>query len=60
MISLVKNTIDTEDISNLVSWLNKNPRLTKGNYTTEFEKIWSKYTGVKYSVYDNWNFLSLN
>lgn len=53
MISLVKDTIDKQDINDLISWLNENPRLTKGEKTIEFEKIWSEYTGVKYSVYVN-------
>jgi CDP-6-deoxy-D-xylo-4-hexulose-3-dehydrase len=53
MISLVKDTIDKQDIDNLILWLNENPRLTKGEKTIEFEKIWSEYTGVKYSVYVN-------
>jgi len=53
MIQLVKDTIDKQDIKHLISWLEQNPKLTKGYLTTEFEKIWSKYTGVKHSVYVN-------
>jgi CDP-6-deoxy-D-xylo-4-hexulose-3-dehydrase len=53
MISLVKDTIDKQDIEKLILWLSENPRLTKGNVTIDFEKIWSEYTGVKYSVYVN-------
>ena len=53
MIQLVKDTIDENDIQNLIRWLQTNPKLTKGYNTTEFEKIWSKYTGVKHSVYVN-------
>jgi len=52
-VQLVKDTIDKEDIVNLISWLNTNPRLTKGEKTIEFERLWSEYTGVKYSVYVN-------
>jgi len=53
MIQLVKDTIDKQDIVNLISWLSTNPRLTKGDLTIKFEKLWSKYTGVKHSVYVN-------
>ncbi|CAB4130312.1 lipopolysaccharide biosynthesis protein RfbH [uncultured Caudovirales phage] len=52
-ISLVKDTIDFSDIKKLISWLETNPRLTKGKLTTEFEKKWSEWLGVKYSVFVN-------
>ena len=53
MISLVKDTIDKQDIEKLITWLGTNPKLTKGYLTTQFEKIWSIYTGIKHSVYVN-------
>ena len=52
-IKLVKDTIDFDDISKLIDWLKTNPRLTKGDLTLEFEKKWSKWLGVKYSVFVN-------
>ena len=52
-IDLVKDTIDSEDIEKLISWLKTNPRLTKGNLTVEFEKSWSEWLGKKYSVFVN-------
>jgi CDP-6-deoxy-D-xylo-4-hexulose-3-dehydrase len=52
-INLVKDTIDESDINQLIEWLKTNPRLTKGDLTIEFEKIWSKWLGVKYSVFVN-------
>jgi len=52
-IDLVKDTIDSKDINMLIDWLKTNPRLTKGDLTIEFEKIWSKWLGVKYSVFVN-------
>lgn len=52
-ISLVKDTIDFNDIKKLISWLETNPKLTKGQLTVEFEKLWSKWLGVKYSVFVN-------
>lgn len=55
MISLVSDTIDQEDVSGLVEWLEADPipRLTKGNLTKEFEKEWAKKIGTTYSVYVN-------
>jgi len=52
-IKLVKDTINFDDVSNLVKWLKTNPRLTKGDLTVEFEKKWSEWLGVKYSVFVN-------
>ena len=53
MIKLVEDTIDKVDIKSLISWLETNPRLTKGDLTVEFEKKWSDYLGCKYSVFIN-------
>ncbi len=52
-IKLINDTIDTTDLSELIKWLETNPRLTKGELTVEFEKSWSKWLGKKYSVYVN-------
>ena len=52
-IKLVKDTINIDDINNLIEWLKTNPRLTKGELTIEFEQIWSKWIGCKYSVFVN-------
>jgi CDP-6-deoxy-D-xylo-4-hexulose-3-dehydrase len=52
-IRLVKDTIDSDDISRLISWLETNPRLTKGNVTSKFEETWTKWQGRKYSVFVN-------
>ena len=52
-IDLVKDTIDSQDINNLIEWLKTNPKLTKGELTVEFEKQWSEWLGVKYSVFVN-------
>lgn len=50
---LVNDTIDQEDIQHLSEWLSTNPRLTKGEKTTEFENVWSEWQGRKYSVFVN-------
>jgi len=52
-ISLVKDTINFNDIEKLISWLKTNPRLTKGDFTIELEQLWSDWLGVKYSVFVN-------
>ena len=52
-IDLVKDTIDGDDIQKLISWLQTNPRLTKGELTVQFEKEWSEWLGKKYSVFVN-------
>lgn len=52
-ITLVKDTIDKNDIDNLIEWLKTYPKLTKGEKTIEFEKLWSKWLDCKYSVFVN-------
>ena len=53
MISLVKDTINNEDVNQLIDWLKTYPRLTKGPVTLKLEKKWSDWLGVKYSVFCN-------
>ena len=55
MIKLVSDTIDKNDIKNLVNWLSQDeiPRLTKGDVTIEFEKKWSNKIGVEHTTYVN-------
>jgi len=53
MIPLSKNTISNDEIDRLVDWLKTYPRLTKGELTLEFEKDWSEYLGVEYSIFVN-------
>lgn len=52
-ITLVKDTINKNDVDSLVEWLKTNPRLTKGEITKQFEAKWSEWQGRKYSVYLN-------
>lgn len=52
-IPLVKDTIDKDDIDNLIAWLQTYPKLTKGERTIEFEEAWSQWIGCKYSVFVN-------
>ena len=53
MISLVNDTIDKQDIDDLIKWLQTYPHLTKGELTLEYEDRWSKYLGCKYSLFVN-------
>lgn len=52
-ITLVKDTIDSNDINLLIEWLKTNPILTKNKLTNEFEEEYSKYQNRKYSVFLN-------
>jgi CDP-6-deoxy-D-xylo-4-hexulose-3-dehydrase len=52
-IKLVQDTINQEDISELINWLSTNPKLTKGPLTIEFEHLFSKWIGSNYSVFVN-------
>lgn len=52
-IKLVKDTINKNHIEKLIEWLKTGPRLTKGDLTIKFEKKWSEWLGVKYSVFVN-------
>ena len=53
MITLVKNTIDNDDIDNLIDWLKTYPRLTKGSVTLELERKYADWLGIEYSVFCN-------
>ncbi len=51
--ALMNNNIIPEDNKSVISFLKKNPRLTNGEMVKVFEKKWSKWLGVKYSVFVN-------
>ena len=50
---LAEDTIDNQDIDNLIGWLKTYPRLTKGKVTLEFEAKWSRWLGTQHSVFCN-------
>ena len=52
-IKLVRDTISNLEIDLLRDWLSTYPKLTKGDLTVEFERKWSEWLGVKYSVFVN-------
>jgi len=53
MIKLVNDTISHDEIDNLREWLGTYPHLTMGEKTLEFEQEFSKWMGVKHSVFVN-------
>jgi len=52
-IPLMKNNIEREDVGCLISFLQKTDNFTNGAKVREFERLWSKWLGVKYSVFVN-------
>ena len=50
---LMKNNITFEDLRILIEFLDKQPRLTQSTYVEVFEQKWSKWLGVRYSVFVN-------
>ena len=53
MIKLVNDTISHEDIDKLREWLGTYPHLTMGEKTIEFEEAFSRWMGVRHSVFVN-------
>lgn len=53
MIPLVRDTIDKEDIDNLIDWLSTYPHLTKGSITPKYEEKWANWLGTKHAVFVN-------
>ena len=52
-VTLVKDTIDNNDIDHLIDWLKTYPRLTKGPVTIQLEEKWANKIGTKRSVFCN-------
>ena len=51
---LMRNNITREDLDTLITYLQQdNPRLTQGEQVKAFEEEWSRWVGVKYSVFVN-------
>ena len=50
---LMKNNILKTDIQKIINFLKKNNVLTQKKEVFKFEKKWSKWLGVKYSVFVN-------
>ena len=52
-IPLMSNNILKSDIEALISFLQNSDRFTNGPKVREFEEAWSKWLGVKYSIFVN-------
>ena len=51
--NLMDDNITPYDNRKVINFLKKNPRLTNGRQVELFEKEWSKWLGVKYSIFVN-------
>jgi len=52
-LPLMHDNITSEDIEALIDFLRQGPRLTQSENVRAFEEEWSKWLGVKFSVYVN-------
>ena len=50
---LMKDNIVSSDIHTLIKFLKKKPILTQSKNVRKFEEMWSKWLGIKYSVFVN-------
>ena len=50
---LMNNNITIDDNLKVINFLKKNPMLTNGQKVRDFEKKWSQWLGVKYSIFVN-------
>ena len=51
--ALMENNITNEDNRSVIKFLKKNPILTNNKRVLEFEKNWSRWLGIKYSIFVN-------
>ncbi len=51
--NLMDDNITSADNKKVINFLKKNPRLTNGRQVELFEKEWSKWLGIKYSIFVN-------
>ena len=52
-LPLMDNNLTSEDMNVLIDFLKGTPRLTQGSNVFSFEQEWSKWLGVKHSVFVN-------
>lgn len=52
-IPLMSDNIQREDVNALIDFLKETDRFTQGPKVQEFERIWSEWLGVKYSLFIN-------
>ena len=52
-VKLAEQSISKQEVSDLIEWLQNTDRYTKGEQTLLFEKEWSEWVGVPYSIFVN-------
>jgi CDP-4-dehydro-6-deoxyglucose reductase, E1 len=52
-LPLMDNNLTSEDMNVLIDFFKDTPRLTQGSNVLSFEQEWSRWLGVKYSVFVN-------
>lgn len=50
---LAEQTIDEDDLQDLIEWLKTNPWLTQGELVNKLERQWAEWLGVKYATFVN-------
>ncbi len=50
---LAEDTINSEDIQELIAWLQTNPWLTQGPLVNKLQDLWSQWLGISHSVFVN-------
>lgn len=50
---LAEQTIDEDDLQDLIAWLKTNPWLTQGELVRKFERRWAEWLGVKHATFVN-------
>ncbi len=50
---LAENTIDADDLHDLIEWLKTNPWLTLGPLTRQFEAGWARWLGCQHALFVN-------
>ncbi len=50
---LANDTVDNQDIQELIGWLQSKPWLTQGSLVRQFEEDWSHWLGTQYALFVN-------
>ncbi len=50
---LAQDTINQNDVQELISWLQTNPWLTQGALVRQFEETWASWLGTRHAVFVN-------
>ncbi len=50
---LAVDTVDANDIEDLIEWLHTHPWLTQGSLVRQFEEEWARWLGIRYALFVN-------